>query len=156
MLLEKVRTMGFKDIYEEVVTKAFLTLQIPPPTEVIRLYDNRIGTETILCTDSHKSYIQFSADMGLEHKQIRRGRHKEDIYHIQHINSLHSNLKGWMRRFNGVATKYLSNYMKWHKWMGTLSSEKEIIRTKNLLVHSNIPHKYTKVKEFKTVIPNFV
>lgn len=107
-------------------------------------------------TDSHKSYIQFSADIGLEYKQIRRGRHKEDIYHIQHINSLHSNLKGWMRRFNGVATKYLSNYMKWYKWMGTFSSEKEIIRTKNLLVHSNIPHKYTRVKEFKNIVPNFV
>lgn len=124
--------------------------------ELKRLYDNRIGKETILCTDSHKSYIQFSADMGLEHKQIKRGRHKEDIYHIQHINSLHSNLKSWMRRFNGVATKYLSNYMKWHKWMSTFSSEKEIIRTKNLLVHSNIPHKYTRVKEFKSIIPNFV
>ena len=55
-----------------------------------------------------------------------------------------------------IVTKYLSNYMKWHKWMGTFSSEKETIRTKNLLVHSNIPHKYTKVKEFKTIIPNFI
>lgn len=53
------------------------------------LYSNRIGKHSILCTDSHK--------------RIKRGRHKEDIYHIQHI--------------NGVATKYLSNYLKWNKWI---------------------------------------
>lgn len=46
--------------------------------------------------------------------------------------------------------------MKWYKWLGTFSSEKETIRTKNLLVHSNIPHKCTKVKEFKNIIPNII
>lgn len=79
-----------------------------------------------------------------------------NIYHIQHINSLHSNLKRWMSRFNGVATKYLSNYMKWHKWINTFSSEKESIRVKNFIVHSNISHNYTKIKEFKNKKPIFV
>ncbi|MDB1956416.1 IS1595 family transposase [Clostridium tertium] len=124
--------------------------------ELKRLYGNRIGEESILCTDSHKSYMQFAIDLSLEHKRIKRGKHKEDIYHIQHINSLHSNLKKWMSRFNGVATKYLSNYLKWHKWMDTFSSEKESIRTKNLILHSNIPHSYTMVKEFKTREPIFI
>lgn len=52
--------------------------------ELERLYENRIGEHSILCTDSHKSYIQFATDMELEHKRIKRGRHKEDIYHIKH------------------------------------------------------------------------
>ena len=54
-----------------------------------------------------------------------------------------------MRRFNGVATKYLNNYMKWHKWINTFSSEKESIRVKNFIVHSNkdlIIGEYVKVK----------
>lgn len=114
--------------------------------ELERLYENRIGEHSILCTDTHKSYIQFATDMELEHKRIKRDRHKEDI---NHINSLHSNLKRWMSRFNGVATKYLSNYMKWHKWINTFSSEKETFRIKNLIVNSNIPHSYTMVKYFK-------
>ena len=124
--------------------------------ELERLYGNRIGEHSILCTDSHKSYIQFATDMQLEHKRIKRGRHKEDIYHIQHINSLHSNLKRWMSRFNGVATKYLSNYLKWNKWINTFSTEKETVRTKNLIVHSNIPHNYTMIKDFKRIKPLFV
>jgi len=124
--------------------------------ELERLYENRIGEHSILCTDSHKSYIQFATDMELEHKRIKRGRHKEDIYHINHINSLHSNLKKWMAKFNGVATKYLANYMKWHKWINSFSTDKEIVRMKNLIVHSNIAHSYTMVKEFKVRAPIFV
>ncbi|GFZ33247.1 hypothetical protein CSC2_37730 [Clostridium zeae] len=37
--------------------------------------------------------------------------YKEGIYHIQHINTFHRKLKKWMNRFNGVATKYLDNYL---------------------------------------------
>lgn len=53
--------------------------------ELEHLYSNRIGEHSILCTDSHKSYIQFDIDMELDPKRIKRGRHKEDIYHIQNI-----------------------------------------------------------------------
>ncbi|AAK79565.1 hypothetical protein BJV85_002398 [Clostridium acetobutylicum] len=50
-----------------------------------RLYKERIGDKSILCTDSHKSYIQFANDLSLEHQRIKRGHYKEGIYHIQHI-----------------------------------------------------------------------
>lgn len=33
------------------------------------------------------------------------------LYHIQNVNSYHSKLKRWIQRFNGVATKYLYNYL---------------------------------------------
>lgn len=56
--------------------------------------------------------MQFAIDMGLEHKRIKMGMHKEAVYHIQHINAIHSNLKIWIRMFNGVATKYIRNYLK--------------------------------------------
>lgn len=58
--------------------------------------------------------------------------------------------------FNGVAIKYLENYLKWHKWINTFGTEKDIVRTKSLIVHSNIAHSYTMVKEFKTRVPIFV
>lgn len=31
-------------------------------------------------------------------------------WHVQNVNSYHGRLKGWMRRFYGVATSYLKNY----------------------------------------------
>lgn len=39
------------------------------------------------------------------------------VLHFQHINSYHSRIKKWMDSFNGVATKYLANYMYWFKWL---------------------------------------
>lgn len=56
-------------------------------TDLERLFKNRIDKKSILCTDSHKSYIQFAKDKGIELQQIKRGKHKEGIYHIQHINA---------------------------------------------------------------------
>jgi hypothetical protein len=31
------------------------------------------------------------------------------------VNNYDSRLKGWMRRFNGVATKYFDSYLGWHR-----------------------------------------
>lgn len=87
----------------------------------------------------------------LEHKRIKSGKHKEGLYHIQHINVLHINLKKWMNRFNGVATKYLNNYIKWFKWLQIfdIDKDKEIIKAKNFMIQSNVVHLYIKVKDVK-------
>ena len=52
-----------------------------------------------------------------------------------------------MRRFNGVASKYISNYMHWFKWLRIFESDKDSIKTKNFIVQSNVVCAYTKVKE---------
>ena len=124
--------------------------------ELENLYKGHIGENSILCTDSHKSYIRFATDFNLNHKRIKTGKHKEDIYHIQHINSLHSNLKRWMGRFNGVASKYISNYMHWFKWLKIFENDKDSIKTKNFIVQSNVVYAYTKVKDFKLRTLQFV
>ncbi|UZW15384.1 IS1595 family transposase [Clostridium pasteurianum] len=115
-------------------------------TDLERLFTSRIKDQAILCTDSHKSYIQFTQNLGVELQQIKLGKHKEGIYHIQHINTFHSKLKKWMDRFNGVATKYLANYMYWFKWLEIFNTEKDTIKSKNLLVQS---HTDTKLKDFR-------
>jgi hypothetical protein len=38
-----------------------------------------------------------------------------NVFHIQHVNAYHSRLKDWMRRFKGVSTKYLANYLGWRR-----------------------------------------
>ena len=124
--------------------------------ELERLYKGHIGESSILCTDSHKSYIKFAIDFNLDHKRIKTGKHKEGIYHIQHINSLHSNLKKWMGRFNGVASKYISNYMQWFKWLRLFETDRDSIKTKNFIVQSNVVYSYTKIKDFKLRTPEFM
>lgn len=38
------------------------------------------------------------------------------LYHIQNVNNYHSRLKGWIQRFNGVATKYFDHYLSWFQF----------------------------------------
>jgi hypothetical protein len=38
-----------------------------------------------------------------------------NIYHIQTVNAYDSRLKQWRAKFHGVATRYLRNYLEWHR-----------------------------------------
>lgn len=81
---------------------------------------------------------------------------KEGIYHIQHINAFHSKLKKWIDNFNGVATKYLANYMHWFKWLEVFNTEKETVKSKNLLIQSHTCHSDTKLKDFRFREANYI
>ncbi|KIL09754.1 hypothetical protein SR42_00380 [Clostridium botulinum] len=48
---------------------------------------------------------------------------------------------------DGVATKYISNYIKWFKWLQIFNTDKEIIKAKNFIVQSNVAHSYIKIKD---------
>jgi len=61
-----------------------------------------------------------------------------------------------MGRFNGVASKYISNYMHWFKWLKIFENDKDSIKTKNFIVQSNVVYAYTKVKDFKLRTLQFV
>jgi hypothetical protein len=43
------------------------------------------------------------------------GEHRWGVYHIQNVNAHASGPKSWMRRFRGVATKYLPSYLGWRR-----------------------------------------
>ena len=62
------------------------------------------------------SYVRFAKSKDIQLIQLKSGKEKKGIYSIQRINSYHSKLKKFMDNFNGVATKYLNNYLVWHTW----------------------------------------
>jgi len=72
----------------------------------------------VLCTDYHVSYQGFAKKKELKHVKLKgsiKQYVKENIYHIQNVNNIHSLMKKWMVRFDGVASKYLENYMNWYR-----------------------------------------
>jgi transposase-like protein len=78
-----------------------------------------LGKDTLLCTDGSKAFKSMAKEAGIAHQalNIKAGvRVKERIFHIQNVNAYDSRLKGWMRRFNGVATKYLDSYLGWRRF----------------------------------------
>lgn len=78
------------------------------------IYDDKIKPESTLCTDKMNSYVRFSKRNNLKLIQLKTGKSMKGIYNIQHINSYQSTLKGFIRGFKGVSTKYLNNYLTWN------------------------------------------
>ncbi|WP_309680480.1 IS1595 family transposase [Polaromonas sp.] len=79
-----------------------------------------IDRDAILCTDGARVYQTVARVTGLAHRAInvQQGiRVIDGAFHIQNVNAYDSRLKEWIRRFHGVATKYLENYLGWRRMM---------------------------------------
>ncbi|MDP9728268.1 IS1595-like element ISAlis1 family transposase [Alicyclobacillus sp. TC] len=89
-------------------------------TEIDAVLGSRLAPGSLLCTDSAKNYMAFARMKGLHHEviNVRKGVYvRKGIYHVQHVNAYHKRLKKWMERFQGVATKYLDNYLFWFRFL---------------------------------------
>jgi len=83
-----------------------------------------IDKDAILCTDGASVYSAFAKREGIRHEAIRtKGPRSRGVFHIQNVNAYDSRLKGWMNRFNGVATKYLKNYLGWRRLLERYQKE---------------------------------
>lgn len=81
-----------------------------------QVFDGKLEKAETLCTDTHRSYTAFAKSNEMDHQKfnVSKGqRVKNKIYHVQNVNNTAKRLRQWMKPFNGVATKYLQNYMNW-------------------------------------------
>jgi transposase-like protein len=77
-----------------------------------------LAQDAVLCSDGAKAYGAFAAKHGLHHEPINVAagvRVRDGAFHIQNVNADHGRLKGWMSRFNGVATRHLPSYLGWRR-----------------------------------------
>ena len=86
-----------------------------------------VDKDAVLCTDGAAVYSAFCKAKGIKHEVIKtKGPRARGAFHIQNVNAFDSRLKEWMKRFHGVATKYLGNYLGWRRMLErypTISSE---------------------------------
>lgn len=87
-------------------------------SHVIAVLRPLIAPDAILCSDGANLYKTFAREAGIAHRPInvQQGiRVVDGVFHIQNVNAYDSRLKTWMRRFHGVATKYLEHYLGWRR-----------------------------------------
>lgn len=84
---------------------------------VMTLLKPLLPTDAVVCSDGAGSISQAIKELGLEHHaaMTSSGKHAVGAWHIQNVNAYHSRLKTWVRRFYGVATYYLENYLGWFR-----------------------------------------
>ena len=108
-----------------------------------KVYLGKVQEDAIFCTDSEKSYRKFARENGFRLIQLESGKHKQGIYHINHINSYHSHLKHFINGFKGVATKYLDNYLTWKNTKGiSIENQLKYVSSQTLL----LPNRMIKIR----------
>jgi hypothetical protein len=85
--------------------------------EFYRVLTPVVAKDTVLVSDGARVYASFATENGLGHvgHSASDGGRSRGVFHIQNVNAYHSRLKTWMRRFNGVSTKYLPSYLGWRR-----------------------------------------
>lgn len=79
-----------------------------------------LAKDAIFCSDGAAVYRSVAHSLGITHRPVNLSagiRVIDGVYHIQNVNAYDSRLKQWMKRFHGVATKYLENYLGWRRWL---------------------------------------
>lgn len=99
--------------------------------EIEKTLDGKIAEEATLITDKHPSFRAFVKDNQIKHKTILAKEHigkADKTIHLQNVNNLHSQLRTFLRPFNGVSSKYLQNYLNWFAYADKLRTGKTTIK----------------------------
>ena len=107
VLVARDRSSSTADFILEIVDKAHVSAVLKP----------LLAQDAILCTDSSKALTATAKDIGVTHHPVNlsAGIRVDGPWHVQNVNAYHSRLKNWMRRFKGVATRYLDSYLGWFR-----------------------------------------
>ena len=93
----------------------------------------RLSKGVLLCTDGLNVYKKFTRQANISHQPLNTKagiRTIDKVLHIQNVNAYDSRFRKWMLRFNGVATKYLQNYIGWFRIIDAISNH---IKPKNII-----------------------
>ena len=77
----------------------------------------KLAPDVLLVSKGKPAYRRFARRSGIAHRtaNVSLGIRTIDHAHLQNVNAYQSRFNDWLRHFNGVATKYLSNYLGW-RW----------------------------------------
>ena len=83
-----------------------------------------IERDILLVSDAHLSYRPCATALGGRHEALNATARERmrDTLHIQMVNSRHGQLKGFLRDFRGIATKYLDSYLRWFYRIGLVAT----------------------------------
>lgn len=103
---------------DRATATASILLSADGKADLVAALKPLLPSDTILCTDGSSVLAAAAKEMGVTHRpvNIKAGQRViAGVYHIQNVNAYDSRLKNWIRRFQGVATKYLESYLGWFR-----------------------------------------
>ncbi len=92
-------------------------LDVDDAPHVVAFLKPILPPDAILCTDSSRTLIAAARALNVEHHSVNlsAGIRVDGPWHVQNVNAYDSRLKGWLRHFHGVSTRYLDSYLGWFR-----------------------------------------
>jgi transposase-like protein len=85
--------------------------------------DGVVTSANAFCCDGGGAIVAFARRAGIAaHVLPRPGKPDPNApdFHLNNVNAYHGRLKEWLRRFHGVASKNLPNYLGWRRTLEAL------------------------------------
>lgn len=115
----------------EKILKAVETKRLSKQ-DIEKALDGKLADNVTLITDKHHSYKAFVKDNPtIKHKTLLAKDHvdkKDKSIHLQKVNNTHSQLRDFLRPFNGVSSKYLQNYLNWYAYIDKIQYSKTTLK----------------------------
>ena len=127
------RQRGSRKVFDDVLPDTTANTL----TEALR---PALAPDAVLCTDGNSAYAIVAKQIGIQSGSFVASYHGKGgigIWHVQGVNRYDSSLKTWMRRFNGVATKYLHHYLGWRRLLDRFHDQ---LTPKQFLFHAIRDH----------------
>lgn len=101
--------------------------------EAVKALEGRLEPNTVLITDEDGAYNAISRkNKQIIHKtvnsKLNRTQKPKDNLHLQTVNNQHKQIRDFLAPFNGVATKYLPNYLNWFEYKQSQNGNREKIK----------------------------
>jgi transposase-like protein len=126
--------------------------------QIKKAIGNKLLKNSTLITDEHPSYVKFIKETkGIKHKRVNSKVHvnpEDKTVHVQRVNNYHMQFRGFLKRFKGVSSKYLQNYIYWQSFSKKYKDSKTpaTIRFKDLMVDTNAYNLYKDYKKNAVLI----
>ena len=78
------------------------------------------------CCDGGTAIVAFARRAGIAAHVLpmpSKPNPQAPDFHLNNVNAYHSRLKEWLRRFHGVATKNLPNYLGWRRALEAMGQQ---------------------------------
>lgn len=113
-----------------------------------------ISSENVLCSDAHPSIIAWAKEKQLEHHTFVASRQhiKDKCYQVQHVNSIDNLYERCVKRFYGVLTKYLSQYLNWFVFLEKVKKSS----TQTLDLATNVAANVTTIKTYRSIQDRYI
>ena len=102
--------------------------------EAAQALSERLEAETVLITDENRAYNVVSRkNKSITHIKINSKKNQTEKprnkMHLQTVNNQHKQIRDFLEPFNGVATKYLPNYLNWFNYRQSQKENKEKLKS---------------------------